>query len=43
MKRHVEFEYLELLTTFVEEDIPIDNISKSQTTTINANEGYRVM
>jgi hypothetical protein len=31
MKRHVEFEHLELLTTFVEEFATIDNIVRSQT------------
>jgi hypothetical protein len=29
MKRHVEFEHLELLTTFVEEATLIGNISKT--------------
>jgi hypothetical protein len=42
MKRHVEFEHLEL-TNFVEEATPIDNTSKSQTMITNANEGCRVM
>jgi hypothetical protein len=43
MKRHVEFEHLEVLTTSVEEATPIDNISKSQTTTTSSNEGCKVM
>ncbi len=43
MKRHVEFEHLELLTTFVEEATSIDNISKSQIMTTNASEGCKVM
>jgi hypothetical protein len=38
MKRHVEFEHLELLTTFVEEVGTINNILGSQT--LGANEGY---
>jgi hypothetical protein len=43
MKRHVEFEHLELLIVFLEKIALTDNIYESQTMATNANEGYRVM
>jgi hypothetical protein len=41
MKRHVEYEHLKLLTTFVEEVVVVDNVSRSQI--VGANEGYKAM
>jgi hypothetical protein len=41
MKRHVEFEHLKLLTTFVEKIVTIYNISMSQT--MDASEGFKAM
>jgi hypothetical protein len=43
MKRHVEFEHLELLIAFVEKNVLTNNIFESQIAAASANEDYRVM